>query len=63
MSRTYRAEPSHQSYLRKPKHMRAKRELLKAEDEGVTKNRKPIPPSDWDDQLVSVYRGQEWNRR
>jgi hypothetical protein len=43
--------------------MRAKRELLRAEDEGVTKNRKPVPPSDWDDKLVSVYRGQEWNRK
>jgi hypothetical protein len=63
MSRTYRAEPSNGSYLRKPKHMRAKRELLKAEDEGVTKNRKPLPPDDWEDRVVSVYRGQEWNRR
>jgi hypothetical protein len=63
MSRTYRTEPSNGAYLRKPKHIRAKKELLRAEDEGVIKNRRAIPPSDWDDRVVSVYRGQEWNRR
>lgn len=63
MSRTYRSEPSNAAWLRKPKHMRAKRELLKAQDEGVLKNRKAIPPDDWEDMVVSYYRGQEWNRQ
>lgn len=62
MSRTHRAEPSSKSWLRRPAHIRAKRELLKAEDEGVIKNRRPIPPSDWDDRVVSHRRGQKWSK-
>lgn len=62
MARTYRAEPSHGAWLRKPAHMRAKKELLRAEEEGVLKNRRPIPPSDWDDKVVSHHRGQKWSK-
>lgn len=62
MSRTYRAEPSSKVWIRRPAHIRAKRELLRAEDEGVVKNRKPIPPSDWDDMVVSYHRGQKWSK-
>lgn len=62
MSRTWRSEPSSKVWLRRPAHIRAKRELLRAEDEGVIKNRRPIPPSDWDDKGVSHYRGQKWSK-
>lgn len=62
MSRTYRAEPSSKAWFRTPRHIRAKKEVLRAEDEGVFKNRKAIPPTDWDDLTVSYIRGQKWSR-
>lgn len=62
MSRTWRSEPSSKIWLRRPAHIRAKRELLRAEDEGVIKNRRPIPPNDWYDKVVSHYRGQKWSK-
>ena len=63
MGKTWRNEPSNGAYLRKPKHIRAKREILRTEDEGYCTNRKAIPPSDWDDIVVSHYRGQHWHRK
>lgn len=42
--------------------MRAKKEILKAVDEGIIQNRKALPPSDWDDKVVSHYRGQKWSK-
>ena len=62
MSRTHRSEPTSKVWMRRPAHIRAKKELLRAEAEGAIKNRRPIPPSDWDDKVVSYHRGQKWSK-
>ena len=53
--------------MRSPSSIRAERELratdadMKAEGLRVP-TRRPIPPNDWDDLVVSYRRGQEWAR-
>lgn len=63
MARTYRNEPSSGAYMRKPRHIRAMREMLRAEDDGYHENRKALPPTDREDYIVSYYRGQAWHRQ
>ena len=54
--------------MRRPKHMRAERELAMADDAiaetGIpARNRKAIPPNAYDDLIVSHRRGQDWARK
>jgi len=55
--------------MRRPRHKRALRELessrdaLEGEDLPIHATRQAIPPTDWDDLLVSDIRGQQWSRQ
>ena len=51
--------------MRRPKHKRALRETEFADDEMGDlkhKQRKSKPPTNYDDIIVSHYRGQPWQR-
>lgn len=69
MSRTYRKEPSSGCWMRRPHHIRAKRQLIATvdalHDENIVlnKQRHAVAPDDWEDQIVSYIRGQSWTRK
>lgn len=64
MGKTYRKPPV-SGMMRTPKSNRAKVYEDDPDNEHLTRhrNRRSIPPDDWDDLLVSDFRGQKWYRQ